>query len=231
MNKLLINTTFFKNLKEDEISNVLSCIGFNKKIFLSPRLELNLESGIYAIIVLDGSIDMSILFYNGKNTIVNRFKKGDSFICKITDENSFHYPVYSVSEKSEILILNISEVFSEKKSLCKYKSKVLENIIYLLVEENNHLQNKVSLHTELNLREKIIQFLISQKISNLDNPIILAFTRQELADYLSVNRSALSRELSKMEDDEIIRVDKKMIWFNKEYLEKNYSYFLNKNKS
>ena len=83
-------------------------------------------------------------------------------------------------------------------------------MIKVLARKNLFLTRKMSHLSRKTIREKLISYLSEEGSRQGSADIHIPFNRQQLADYLSVERSALSRELSKMKDEE-------MIWFYKDH--------------
>jgi CRP-like cAMP-binding protein len=89
-------------------------------------------------------------------------------------------------------------------SACIFHRRLIQNIIELLANKNVYLNRKLDILSKRSLREKILQFLHSYSTSSKERIITIPYNRLAMADYLGVDRSALSRELSKMKADGLI---------------------------
>jgi CRP-like cAMP-binding protein len=86
--------------------------------------------------------------------------------------------------------------------------QLIKNMLYILAEKNIILTKKMEHLSRRTTREKLLSFLSNQAVMTKNNMLKIPFNRQELADYLCVDRSALSRELSLMQNEGLIRFAK-----------------------
>ena len=98
----------------------------------------------------------------------------------------------------------MKQILSADFSLPQYHNLLIRNMVHLLAEKNVYLNRKMEILSQKSIREKVLAYLNEQaKRQNTMNPI-LPFTREELADFLCVNRSALSKELGRMQAEHLI---------------------------
>ena len=88
---------------------------------------------------------------------------------------------------------------------------IIQNLFFLISEKNINLVQKLGYISKRNTRDKILSYLSDQAKIQGNNKIVISFNRQELADYLCINRSAMIKELSKMQKEHLIRFEKKYI--------------------
>ena len=92
--------------------------------------------------------------------------------------------------------------------------KFISNLIAVLAGKNIGLSRKINDITPKTIRERLISYLSSQAVKQESNYITIPFNRQQLADYLCVDRSAMSNELSKMRRDGLLTFDRNMFKLN-----------------
>jgi CRP-like cAMP-binding protein len=112
------------------------------------------------------------------------------------------------AEKSEILWINYKKIISTCSAACLFHTSLIKNLIQNLAQKNILLMQKIECITKRTTREKLLAYLSAQVSHTIGNTIQIPFNRQELADYLSVDRSAMSSELGKLRDEGILRFNK-----------------------
>ncbi|TPE00659.1 winged helix-turn-helix domain-containing protein [Enterococcus sp. PF-2] len=103
-----------------------------------------------------------------------------------------------------MLIISTNYFFHPEKTTCILRQRIIENLFHLLLLNNQSLYQKIDLAVQKNLREQLLYYLELQARKNNAAHFSIPFSRQELAEYLGVDRSALSRELAKMKNDRLI---------------------------
>jgi CRP-like cAMP-binding protein len=108
-------------------------------------------------------------------------------------------------EKSELLIFSSRRILRPCASMCSFHTVLIRNVIRDLARKNMVLMKKIEHISRRTTREKLLSYLSSQSQNKKSDVFDIPFNRQELADYLSVDRSAMSTELSRMRDDGLIK--------------------------
>ncbi len=149
----------------------------------------------------------------GQENILSRYEALDSFILYCSGKD---LKAAKIIKDSNLLVANIFEIHNPQRANCNVRGKILENLVAVLDEQNRRLSKKINICAKNCLRGRILYYLQDQRQVQKSKTLSIPFNRQDLANYLSCNRSALSRELSRMENEKIIKTDK-----NKIYLLKN----------
>ena len=111
-------------------------------------------------------------------------------------------------EESTVLFLDAGRIFAVCSPACRYHRQVLENLFFAISEKNRGLVQKLGYLSRRFIREKLLAYL-SQEAGKAGSPSFsIPFNRQQLADYLAVDRSAMSRELCRMRDEGLIRFER-----------------------
>ena len=122
-----------------------------------------------------------------------------------------------VWEKSEVLFLDATRLLTTCKNSCTYHTRLIRNLLQISVQKNLSLSRR-SLHTSSkSIRGRLLSYLSEQAKYNGSYQFTIPFNRQQLADYLGVDRSAMSNELSKMQRDEILSYNKNKFELKKSY--------------
>lgn len=159
-------------------------------------------------IVLKGSINIESIDLCGNRTILNHITTGGIFgenyaLCCIP----LHVNVVA-THPSEILFINLHEFMTKKNAekLC-YK-KILKNLLMIIASKNFNLSNRIFCTSPKTVRARVMTYLCSESVKYKTLEFSIPFNRQEMADYLNLDRSALSKELGKMRDEGIISFHK-----------------------
>ena len=191
----------FKNFSIDEIIEIFSVISFYEKDYKKNDIILAENTKVeYFGIITNGKIALSNFDYFGNRNILNVFEKGDSFAeALVSLEIQIPHEVISLTDSSIVWI--------EYKSLSKslYYQKMLNNLLNIISTKNLILNKKLQILSKRTTREKILEYLSNQKKAlSLDSNFEINLNRNEMADYLALDRSNLSRELGKLKKEGII---------------------------
>ena len=111
-------------------------------------------------------------------------------------------------ENSVVIFFDVKRIITTCPSACRFHTMVVQNMFFAISEKNKKLVQKLGHMSKRTTREKLISFL-SEEAKKQNNAIFtIPFNRQQLADFLSVDRSAMSNELCKMRDEGLIEFDK-----------------------
>lgn len=193
--------TIFKNFSIDEIIEIFSVISFYEKDYKKNDIILAENTKVeYFGIITNGKIALSNFDYFGNRNILNVFEKEDSFAeALVSLEIQIPHEVISLTDSSIVWI--------EYKSLSKslYYQKILNNLLNIISTKNLILNKKLQILSKRTTREKILEYLSNQKKAlSLDSNFEINLNRNEMADYLALDRSNLSRELGKLKKEGII---------------------------
>src|SRR5690554_1514071 len=199
-NRLLLNSPLFSTLEEGELEHILCCLGAKEKKYSSNQMIIReAEQFDHVGIVLAGQVQIISDDALGNRSINFKLGPGELFGHVAATKLATVSPVSVMSEESShILFLNFHNLVAPCGKACHFHSQVIENMMNVLAERNLMMNRKLSILSKRSIREKLLAYLAWQSRDNQSKEFTIPFNRDELADYLSVNRSALSRELSKM---------------------------------
>ncbi|MFR8990534.1 MAG: Crp/Fnr family transcriptional regulator [Fusobacterium sp.] len=206
----LMKLPIFYNLKKDEIINILKFFNYSKEDFEKNNFIFEIGKPISKIgIILSGEINIIKEDFWGNRNILNKFKSGEIFgevfaLAKVSPNNI----LVETSQNSKILFLDLTNFSIDNENNSNEILKFLSNIFKISLKKNILFTEKLEHITKKTIREKIISYLSTEALKNRSNSFFIKFDRQELADYLFVERSALSRELSSMKKDGLIEYNK-----------------------
>ena len=203
----MLKIDLFENIENNEILELLKCTGIKTKVYKKDSYVLRNGSKIASLgIVLEGSIKI-IKNFNQKKTVIENLAVNDIFGHNIVCLGINKSPVDIVAQTNcEILYVPFEKVITPCTKLCPYHLQLIRNIMKMISGRNSLLDSKIDIIGQKTTREKILMLLEKYKIDG--KPFTIPYSREEMAKFLCVDRSAMSRELCRMRDDGILRFKK-----------------------
>ena len=158
---------------------------------------------------------MVVNFWWGNSNIFGHVRKGDIFA-----ENYAAIPGKELlcdvvaAEDSDVLFLSLGKVLATCKNSCPFHHRLTHNLLRISAQKNLNLSTRMMHIAPKAIRERLLSYLSEQAMENGAAHFTIPFSRQQLADYLGVDRSALSNELSKMQRDGLIEYRKNEFTLN-----------------
>lgn len=200
----ILNSPVFKGINEREFEQMKreKCIRdgrYRKNDVIFSSGEAVKEFGT----VKSGSVNVESLDLWGNRTILGNVEKGGVFAESYAVSGEALRVDAVAAEDSEILFFNIRKMLSSMESFDWY-TKMLRNLLIIASKKNLTLSERIFCTAPKTLRGRLFRYLSSQSVINGAMEFEIPFNRQEMADYLNADRSALSNELSKMRSDGIL---------------------------
>ena len=203
---LLLRTPLFRGIPQEALPALLEGLGARKR--RCGRGEVVLRRGERADrlgLVLSGTLHIVKEDFWGSRTIVGLARSGEVFAeayACAPDELLLVDVV--ASEACEVLFLDAKRILTQCTNACEHHSRIIRNLVRTLAQKNLALSRR-SLHTgPRTIRARLLSYLGEQAQRAGSRSFTIPFDRQQLADYLNVERSALSNELSKMQRDGLL---------------------------
>ena len=203
---ILKNTKLFSGVEEDEIMSMLPCLKAKFLRYEKGEYVLHQGESIEHIMVLaEGKLHIQCDDYWGNRSIMNLIEEGEIFgeAYAAPESGPFVNDVLAV-ENSTVIFLNVKQLMTVCSSACRFHSMVVQNLFFTISEKNRKLIQKLGFMSQRTTREKLIAYLSEEARRQKSGTFIISFNRQQLADYLSVDRSAMSNELSKMRNEGLL---------------------------
>lgn len=198
----------FRGMDEAELAAALSAL--SAKEITYEKDETILYAGNVSEhmgLVLEGSVTIESNDVWGNRTILSHIEKGGTFAetYALLEDEPMLVDVIA-NEKSNILFLRIGSLNLLQQDISPWRVKLIGNLLRISSQKNLHLSGR-SFHTApKSIRGRVMAYLNSVSLQKNKIDFDIPFDRQQLADYLNVERSALSRELSNMQQDGLIIV-------------------------
>lgn len=208
--QVLKKSKIFVGVSEDELSSLLTCL--NARLYTYKKGEYVLRQGDHLqdiIVLVEGDLHIQKDNYWGNRSILGQISVGEMFgeAYVAPDSCSLLNDVVAL-ENSTVIFFDVRRIITTCSCACKFHSKIIENLFFSISDKNRKLVQKLSHMSERSTREKLISYLSEEAKRRNTSSFSIPFNRQQLADYLSVDRSAMSNELCKMRNEGLIEFDK-----------------------
>ena len=196
----------FEDIAPDCLSNMLSCLGAKTAAYRKNEIILMGDDNLESIgLVLEGSVLITTEDYMGVRSILSVVEKYDTFaeeyVCAKIDKS----PVtIFAAEHCTIMWLKFPRIVQTCNKACQFHSKLIENMMNQLAIKSYQTHQKLEILSKRTVREKVLAYLHVYALKSKSAKFSIPLSRNELADYLNVDRAALSRELGKMKTDGLI---------------------------
>ncbi|MFI3205935.1 MAG: Crp/Fnr family transcriptional regulator [Clostridia bacterium] len=198
----------FSNITHRDLSSILCCLGAKEKTYQKNEVVLlNGDPVNFVGVVMSGSVKIIRDDVEGNQTIVGEVSQGEIFAETFACAEVFCSPVSIITiEKTEILLCDYRKVVTTCSNSCVFHNQLIENMLKIIANKNIYLNQKIDIISKRTLREKIMAYL--EYAGKGAKQFTINLNREEMANYLCADRSALSNELSKMQKDGLIRYSK-----------------------
>ena len=207
---VLKRTQLFAGVAEEEIGLMLSCLDARLREYKKGEYVLREGEHLNHITVLvAGELHIQRDDYWGNRTIVNRIAEGEMFgEAYIAPESGAILNDVVAVEDSTVIFFDVNRIITTCSSACRFHAAVVRNLFFAISEKNRALVQKLGHISRRTTREKLISYLSLEAKRHKSSDFSIPFNRQQLADFLSVDRSAMSNELCKMRDEGLIAFEK-----------------------
>ncbi|MDO4711063.1 MAG: Crp/Fnr family transcriptional regulator [Peptostreptococcaceae bacterium] len=207
IDEIYSDLSLFQDIDGIDIKEALKCLVASEKVYEKEEHIVDLGERIRdLVVILSGNVYLYNVDSQGERNILFEMKRGDLIggPSVFSEDDAAPYGAVCV-DRCRVLEIDPSEIISKGEPLCRFKSMIMRNLLFMISEENRSLRNKLYMTSIRSLREKIYNYLYLQASINKSNAFTIPFVnRSDLADYLNVNCSALSRELGRMKDEDIL---------------------------
>ncbi len=194
-----------------EIDNFINaclsnCNKMQKKSFKKDEIITTyIEKRNQLCILISGSADLVRYDSNGNKTIVEHFNKydvfGEIFYIIATNNELF----VKARQECEVLFFSYDSLKHKCKQNCKFHQTLTEKIYELVLDKVTFLNTRVELLTKRSIRDKLLGYFSILSARNFSKTFSIPFSLTDLADYLSIDRSAMMREMKNLKDEGFIR--------------------------
>ncbi len=207
---ILKKTKLFSGVGEEDVTSMLSCLGARLKSYKKGEFVLRQGEHLSDIVVLvEGKLHIQKDDYWGNRSILGLIEVGEMFgEAYVSPESSSLLNDVVAVEDSTAIFFDVKRIITTCPSACRFHSMVVQNMFFEISEKNRKLVQKLGHMSKRTTREKLISYLSEEAGRQNSSSFSIPFNRQQLADFLSVDRSAMSNELCKMRDEGLLEFNK-----------------------
>ena len=208
--KILRKCPLFFNIDDESLLRMLTCLGaridfFDKKYTIFKEGS----PAKYIGIVLSGSVQMIQIDYYGNRSILAEIDASHIFAEAFACAEVQTLPVSVIAnEPCEVMFIECGHILHTCSNNCGFHQQLIYNLMKELAEKTLTFHQKVEVTSKRTTREKLMTYLSIESKKASSNSFDIPFDRQELADYLEVDRSGLSAEISKLRNEGILESNK-----------------------
>lgn len=207
---ILRNSPFFQGMTEEEILSVLHCVSatvlHRKKDEYIFRVGDSTES---MGLVLRGSVLVLQEDLWGHRNIIHRIGPGEYFAEPFAATAGSVLNVSVVADEyTELMLLNMERFLKSCPNACAHHNRMVRNLVSVMAKRVLDLNEKLTHMAKRSTREKLLSYLSAESMRQGKLSFTIPYDRQQLADYLSVERAAMSVELGKLQKEGLLKTNR-----------------------
>ncbi len=204
--KVLKKCPLFYNVEDESLLKMLTCLGAKVKKYNKKEIVFLEGKTIDKIgIVLSGSAMLTKDDYFGNRSILRSALPSEMFAEAFACANAEVLPLSVITaEPSEILFIDCDHIMHTCQNNCGFHQQLIYNLMKALAEETISFHHRIEITSKRTTREKLLTYLNYESKRVGKQSFSIPFNRQELADYLEVDRSGLSSEIGKLRSEGVL---------------------------
>ena len=201
----------FYNIDHNQRLKLLKILEANTMTFKKNNLILSSvkQENIICLLVT-GHLQIIKTDYNGNRTIIEDLKENTVFGSMTLPISNNEYDILT-KEDSQIIIIDFNEIIDYSESNTNYFNQFLKNLLKIISQKIQAKNERIEILTNKTIRDKLLAYFKNNTKNSNNRTLYLPFTLTDLADYLAVNRSAMSRELKNLKEERLIEIKDKKI--------------------
>lgn len=204
--EVLKQCPLFAGIETAQLEALLTCLGAVRRSYKKEAYILSMGDRALSVgIVLSGGVHVVQEDFWGRRVILTHVGPGGLFGEAFSCAQVERLPVAAVATgPAEVLLVDYRKIVTACSSACEFHTRLIANMLGILAQKNIALTQKMTHLGKGTIREKLLSFLSELAVEGGGPEVVIPFDRQGLADYLGVDRSALSRELGQMKRDGLL---------------------------
>ena len=209
--EVLARCSLFDGIRLEDLSAMLGCIG-GRKVSVAKGHQICREGDPAQNVgmVLSGAVRLERTDYYGNRSIVAHIGPGELFGETYACAGVQSLPITVVADADSIvLLMDCRRITTTCSSACAFHNRIIFNLLKLVATKNLVFDQKIQITSRRTTREKLMAYLVNQAKLQGSSTFTIPYDRQELADYLEVDRSGLSAQISKLTKEGILTSEKR----------------------
>lgn len=211
---LLGQSELFMGIEQKELEALLDCLKPMRRKYRKGEYVCRAGESIRHMgFILEGSVNIERNDIWGNQSLLGRVVAGEVFgeTYACVPGEVLMVDVVAV-EACDILFLDMGKLLKTCSSACGFHNRLIQNLVGVMAAKNLNLSRKINDTASKSIRGRLLSYLSHQVVKQGAYKFEIPFNRQQLADYLGVDRSAMSNELSKMQREGLIEYRKNWFW-------------------
>ncbi len=193
-------SAIFDGIGTDNLSALLSCLGAKRRrLARGEALMLTGDKADRIGILLSGALSVSTYDLEGRRTIIKRIGPTEIVAAaqSLSGAEAMSVDV-EADENSDVLLVKTERILSPCENACMFHVRLVRNLMKTLAVKTIELNRKIEILSHRSTQDRLMAYLRSVAQQKGSAEFDIPFDRQQLADYLCVERSALSAEISRL---------------------------------
>jgi CRP-like cAMP-binding protein len=210
----LLYCPLFNGIEQSDLHAMIKCLN-GKTVHIPKGSPVFIEGSPaqFVGVVLSGTVQVVREDYYGNRSVLTILPPGELFAEVFSFAGLETMPVSVIAIKdSHVLLLDCKRVLTSCSNSCHFHNLLLKNLLQEMAQKNMALSQKIRYMSQKTTKEKLMAYLLDQAKQHGCSEFTIPFDRQALADYLGVERSAMSAEISKLKNSG--QIDTKGAWFS-----------------
>lgn len=201
--KVLMRTPLFLNVAENDLEAMLQCLGATERKYKKNEVILLAGSTVTSVgIMTEGCAQITRDDAEGNRAILSELEKSDLFAEAYVAAGTAEIPVTVIATTDcKVVWIPFNKIVGICSSACGFHKILVQNMMQVIAIKNIMMNEKMRILSCKTTKEKLMTYLSDFSVRTGKNRFKIPFSRNELADFLSVDRSAMSRELSRLRDE------------------------------
>lgn len=209
----MVRSQLFEGITQQECERMFVCFGAREKSYVQGEVICEFTGGSKAVgVLLSGSADLVRLDMDGDRVILETMEEGGVFGEVLAFSGAQGDSTYIECRRDcRVMYLDYDQITKRCENACHHHSALVQNLFRLLSTKTLNLSERVEVLSRRSIREKLLCYFTQQQHKNHSSNFVLPFSLSALADYISVDRSAMMREMKKLKDEQLIRTENRRI--------------------
>ncbi len=199
----------FRNLTDEEVLSVIDTMSPHTMKYEKRTVVARDGDGFSEIgVILSGSVHLFHIDSNGNSNLMDVLGAGDT-LGELSAVGRYRLHVtITATAQTEILFLSVDRLLRKNVLTAPTQIRFLQNLTLAVAKKGQYLTRKLEDSIRRSTRERLQDYLSAQYHKAGSRTFVIPLNRQDLADFLFVDRSAMSNELCKMRDEGLLKFDK-----------------------
>lgn len=207
---ILKKSPLFTGVEPGEIDRMLGCLAIEMRGYAKNETILHTGDVTSSVgMVVTGCVHIIDEDFWGNRNIISEGLPGDLFAESYACTRGAELDISVIAaEDCELLFIGVGRIMTTCPTACDHHSRLIRNLLSVIARKNIKMHEKLTHLTRRSTREKLLSYLSAESSRQGRASFEIPFNRQQLADYLSVDRSAMSSELCRMRDEGLVSFEK-----------------------